>query len=66
MSIIDRVMIAYNHRYQITPEMDARIRAELLPFIAGLLSEERHGHELRSAAQPAVKPSIADIPKTDD
>ena len=37
MSILDRVMAAYNNKHKLTPEMDVRVRAQLSPFITCLL-----------------------------
>ena len=33
MSAIDRVMIAYNSKHNLTPEMDAMVRRELIQFM---------------------------------
>ena len=54
-SILDRVMVAYNSKHKLTPAMDARIRTQLSPFIARMMSGDPHGCDA-APIQPLAKP----------
>ena len=60
-SIIDRVMAAYTSRFVLSPEMDTRVRAELAPFIASLLSGEGHGADHLSLFETAPVALTGDV-----
>ena len=64
MSKIDRVMAAYNRRHALSPEMDVRVRAELIPFIASLVSGQRHGEGNVSLVLTVPAASDNDVLKT--